>query len=74
MKTLQSNTATPPNPPPKRGRTKRDNQWTPVRVPGSDQGSTASRHPVPPTPAAPGAASTPEGEDELSAYRQTSGG
>lgn len=74
MKTPQSNNATPPQPPPKRGRTKRGNDWTPVRVPGSDQGSTASRRPVRATPAVPGATSAPEGEDELSAYRQTSGG
>ena len=74
MKTPQSNNATPPNPPPKRGRTKRGNAWTPVRVPGSDQGSSMSRRPAPPILPAPDTAPAAEGDEELSAYRQTSGG
>jgi hypothetical protein len=50
-----------------------NNDWTPVRVPGSDQGTADDSQPDDTTETAPGEDGD-DVEDELSAYNQTTGG
>jgi hypothetical protein len=50
------------------------NDWTPVRVPGGDQGVLGGRRPDDNTEAELGEAPSEDAEDEFSAYDQTTGG
>jgi hypothetical protein len=73
MNTPEEYTPNPDDTPSEHMGATENNEWTPVRVPGGDQGVMEAR-PDDNTAAEPGEEPAEDAEDEFDAYEQTTGG